>query len=150
MLLMLALLVVSAAGFKQVKQAFFPPSTTPMFYVDLWYPQGTDIRTTAQDSKRLEQYLLAQPQVLSVSTTVGQGAPRFTLTYLVEKAYESYAQLIVRAQDKDAMEQIMANVREHIRVAHPQVEDKLIRVEMDRRRRQNRSAHQWFRTGGIT
>ncbi|AVJ55165.1 MFS transporter [Idiomarina sp. OT37-5b] len=130
MLLMLALLVVSAAGFKQVKQAFFPPSTTPMFYVDLWYPQGTDIRTTAQDSKRLEQYLLAQPQVVSVSTTVGQGAPRFTLTYLVEKAYESYAQLIVRAQDKDAMEQIMANVREHIRVAHPQVEDKLIRVEI--------------------
>ena len=105
MLLMAALLVVSAAGFKQVKQVFFPPSTTPMFYVDLWYPQGTDIRTTAQDSSRLEQYLLQQPQVVSVSTTVGQGAPRFTLTYLVEKAYESYAQLIVRAQDTEAMEQ---------------------------------------------
>ncbi len=33
MLAMLALLVTSAVGFKQVKQAFFPPSTTPMFYV---------------------------------------------------------------------------------------------------------------------
>ncbi|TDP27255.1 multidrug efflux pump subunit AcrB [Idiomarina aquatica] len=130
MLLMAALLVVSAAGFKQVKQAFFPPSTTPMFYVDLWYPQGTDIRTTAQDSSRLEQFLLQQPQVVSVSTTVGQGAPRFTLTYLVEKAYESYAQLIVRAQDTEAMEQLMAKVREQIRRAHPQVEDKLVRVEI--------------------
>ena len=130
MLLMLGLLVASTAGFKQVKQAFFPPSTTPMFYVDLWYPQGTDIRTTAQDSKRLEQYLLTQPQVVSVSTTVGRGAPRFTLTYLVEKSYESYAQLLVRAQNKEAMEQVMTLVREQIRVAHPQVEDKLVRVEI--------------------
>lgn len=130
MLLMATLLVVSAAGFKYVKQSFFPPSTTPMFYVDLWYPQGTDIRTTATDSKRLEAYLLKQPQVVSVSTTVGQGAPRFTLTYLVEKAYESYAQLIVRAENVEAMESLMAKVREQVRVAHPQVEDKLIRVEI--------------------
>lgn len=130
MLLMLVLLVVSAVGFKQVKQAFFPPSTTPMFYVDLWYPQGTDIRTTEQDSKRLEQYLLQQPQVVSVATTVGRGAPRFTLTYLVEKSYESYAQLIVRADSKEQMDGLMSKVRQRIRESHPQVEDKLIRVEI--------------------
>ncbi|OIM99350.1 multidrug transporter AcrB [Idiomarina sp. MD25a] len=130
MLAMLALLVTSAVGFKQVKQAFFPPSTTPMFYVDLWYPEGTDIRFTAQDARRAEQYLLAQPEVASVATTIGQGAPRFTLTYLVEKSYESYAQLIVRVADKDTMLKVMADTRQYIRQHHPQVEDKLIRVNI--------------------
>ena len=87
MAVMLAMLVAAVAGFGQVKQAFFPPSTTPLFYVDLWYPQGTDIRHTAQDSKRLEDYLLDKSEVTSVSTTIGQGAPRFTLTYLVNEGH---------------------------------------------------------------
>ena len=97
---MVIMLVLAVVGFGQVKQAFFPPSTTPLFYVDLWYPQGTDIRHTEQDSKRLEDYLLDKQEVVSVATTVGQGAPRFTLTYLVEKSYESYAQLLVRETTK--------------------------------------------------
>ncbi|WP_300320238.1 efflux RND transporter permease subunit [Idiomarina sp.] len=130
MLAMVIMLVVAVVGFGQVKQAFFPPSTTPLFYVDLWYPQGTDIRHTEQDSKRLEDYLLDKQEVVSVATTVGQGAPRFTLTYLVEKSYESYAQLLVRVNDKEAMSPLMADIRERIKNAHPDVEDKLIRVEI--------------------
>jgi multidrug efflux pump subunit AcrB len=130
MLAMVIMLVLAVVGFGQVKQAFFPPSTTPLFYVDLWYPQGTDIRHTEQDSKRLEDYLLDKQEVVSVATTVGQGAPRFTLTYLVEKSYESYAQLLVRVNDKEAMSPLMADIRERIKNAHPDVEDKLIRVEI--------------------
>ncbi|WP_322407452.1 efflux RND transporter permease subunit [Idiomarina sp. PL1-037] len=130
MVVMLALLVAAVLGFGQAKQSFFPPSTTPLFYVDLWYPQGTDIRHTETDSKRLEDYLLEKPVVTSVATTVGRGAPRFTLTYLVEKSYESYAQLLVRVEDKEAMEPLMRDIRERIRSEHPDVEDKLIRVEI--------------------
>ncbi|MGM7448691.1 multidrug efflux pump subunit AcrB [Idiomarina loihiensis] len=130
MLVMLVTLVAAVVGFGQAKQAFFPPSTTPLFYVDLWYPQGTDIRHTEQDSKRLEDYLLEKSDVTSVATTIGQGAPRFTLTYLVEKSYESYAQLLVRVEGKDAMDALMRDIRERIREEHPDVEDKLIRVEI--------------------
>ncbi|MDV6316039.1 efflux RND transporter permease subunit [Idiomarina sp. HP20-50] len=130
MLVMLAMLVASVIGFGQVKQSFFPPSTTPLFYVDLWYPQGTDIRHTAQDSKRLEDYLLGKSEVTSVSTTIGRGAPRFTLTYLVEKSYESYAQLLVRVEDNEAMSALMKDIRQRIREEHPDIEDKLIRVEI--------------------
>ncbi|MFA0576057.1 efflux RND transporter permease subunit, partial [Vibrio sp. 10N.222.49.F1] len=38
---MVALLAVSVVGFGMVKQQFFPPSNTPMFYVDMWMPEGT-------------------------------------------------------------------------------------------------------------
>ena len=130
MVVMVAMLVAAVIGFGQTKQAFFPPSTTPLFYVDLWYPQGTDIRHTEQDSKRLEDYLLDKSEVTSVATTIGQGAPRFTLTYLVEKSYESYAQLLVRVENKDTMDVLMKDIRQRIREEHPDVEDKLIRVEI--------------------
>ncbi|MCK7459057.1 efflux RND transporter permease subunit [Idiomarina aminovorans] len=130
MVVMVAMLVAAVIGFGQAKQAFFPPSTTPLFYVDLWYPQGTDIRHTEQDSKRLENYLLEKSEVTSVATTVGRGAPRFTLTYLVEKSYESYAQLLVRVEDKDTMDTLMKDIRQRIREQHPDIEDKLIRVEI--------------------
>lgn len=130
MLALLGLLVLAIAGFGFVRQAFFPPSTTPIVYVDVWYPQGTDIRHTAQDTKRLESWLQAQPGVDFVATTIGQGGPRFTLTYMVEKRYDSYAQFIVRAADQQTMRQLMPAIRQHIQAEHPDVDVKLSLIEL--------------------
>ncbi|MDH3643960.1 MAG: efflux RND transporter permease subunit, partial [Gammaproteobacteria bacterium] len=41
-------------GFAFVKQGFFPETSTPLFYVDYYLPQGTDIHTTSAQVKRLE------------------------------------------------------------------------------------------------
>lgn len=43
---MAALLAASIWGFGSVRQNFFPSSNTPIFFVDLWLPYGTDIATT--------------------------------------------------------------------------------------------------------
>lgn len=51
---MVALLAVSVVGFGMVKQQFFPPSNTPMFYVDMWMPEGTDVRETIKQTERLK------------------------------------------------------------------------------------------------
>lgn len=48
---MVALLVGAVVAFGNVKQQFFPPSNTPMFYVDMWMPEGTDIRETTKKQK---------------------------------------------------------------------------------------------------
>ncbi|WP_449359438.1 hypothetical protein [Alishewanella longhuensis] len=42
------LTVVSVIGFGQVKQVFFPASNTPIFYLNYFLPQGSDIRATAR------------------------------------------------------------------------------------------------------
>ena len=82
---MLTLLVLAGVGFTTIKQSFFPPSTTPMLFVDVWYPQGTDIRATAAQVTELEDYLKQEhPELAYVASTIGQGAPRFTLTYMVK------------------------------------------------------------------
>ncbi|PHR64792.1 MAG: MFS transporter [Idiomarina sp.] len=130
---MLLLLVVAGYGFTTIKQSFFPPSTTPMAFIDLWYPQGTDIRATAQQVKQLEHYLneRAENEALVFSAaTIGQGAPRFTLTYMVEKSYESYAQLILRAENTEQLEQILRDFAGYLGSEQPDVEYKMKPLEM--------------------
>uniref|UniRef100_UPI000D43A5D2 efflux RND transporter permease subunit n=1 Tax=Vibrio splendidus TaxID=29497 RepID=UPI000D43A5D2 len=71
----------SVYGFGFVKQAFFPSSTTPMFQVDVWMPEGTDIRATNTKLRVLESWLSEQSEVEHITTTAGKGLQRFMLTY---------------------------------------------------------------------
>ncbi|KGK11970.1 efflux RND transporter permease subunit [Vibrio navarrensis] len=100
---MVGLLVAAVLAFGMVKQSFFPPSNTPMFYVDMWMPQGTDIRQTVLQTEKVERFIRQHEQVEFVSTSIGQGMQRFALTYQPEKSYEAYAQLQVRALDRESM-----------------------------------------------
>ncbi|WP_417663749.1 efflux RND transporter permease subunit [Pseudidiomarina donghaiensis] len=130
---MLGLLVIAGYGFTTVKQSFFPPSTTPMAFVDLWYPQGTDIRATGQQVRQLEHYLLqreAEHGVAYVASTIGQGAPRFTLTYMVEKSYESYAQIILRADTTEQLQLVLQDFEQFLKTQQPDVEYKMKPLEM--------------------
>lgn len=115
LIFMALLLVAAVVGFKQVKQSFFPASNTPMFYVDYWHYQGADIRSTAHNIEKLEAFLLEDPLVNEVTTTIGQGAPRFMLTYSPEKQYDAYGQLIVRVKDREAVVNMIAKLRDYKR-----------------------------------
>lgn len=113
LLLMLVLLVSAVYGFKFIKQSFFPASSTPMFYVDYWNTQGSDIHSTLEGIAKLEAFLQKDPLVEEVTTTVGQGAPRFMLTYAPEKSYAAYGQLIIRVKNREAVTSVIKNVRDY-------------------------------------
>ncbi|MBA3989104.1 MAG: MFS transporter [Idiomarina sp.] len=130
MVAMAVLLIASVFAFGQVKQSFFPAANTPIYYVEVWYPQGTDIRATADDIAAAEAYLVQHAEVDSVATTIGQGALRFTLTYVVEKAYENYAQLIVQGRSMDSLRSLMHDTQDYFAQAHPQARIKLRRMEI--------------------
>lgn len=76
----------SVYGFTLVKQSFFPSSTTPIFQLDVWLPEGTDIRATNDKLKELESWLAEQEHVDHITTTAGKGLQRFMLTYARKKA----------------------------------------------------------------
>ncbi|KFI10969.1 efflux RND transporter permease subunit [Vibrio coralliilyticus] len=113
---MVGLLVVAVIGFGMVKQSFFPPSNTPMFYVDMWMPEGTDIRKTIEETEKVEQYIRAKDNVEFVTTTTGQGLQRFALTYEPEKSYESYTQLQVRTTDREVMFSLLEELDKELSV----------------------------------
>jgi len=94
-----ALFVGAVVGFGSVKQAFFPTANTPLFFVDIWLPEGSDIRATRDAALKVDKFMRQQPGVVRSTTVVGGGDLRFTLVYEPKEASTAYAQLIVQAED---------------------------------------------------
>ena len=127
---MILMLVSSVIGFGMVKQSFFPPQNTPMFYIDMWMPEGTDIRTTIKETRAIEKYIGENDKVEFVSSSVGRGMLRFMLTYQPEKSYEAYSQLQVRAIDRESMFALLREFNESLpkRYHEPTFKFKLLQV----------------------
>jgi multidrug efflux pump subunit AcrB len=99
MAVLFVITVVAYGSFGMVKQGFFPPSNAPLFFVHYWGPQDRDIRATEKIIKEAEQRILAQENVTAVTTIIGQGADRFTLTYAPKSANENYGFFMVRVNE---------------------------------------------------
>jgi multidrug efflux pump subunit AcrB len=113
-LLLVALFFGSLVSFGHIKQSFFPPSTTPLFFVDVWHKSGTDIRENAKVMEQIEDHLLKQEGVEEVTTTIGQGLLRFLLTYQTEKQFSTYAQIAIRMTNLDALEAELPKLRQYM------------------------------------
>ncbi|GGW49327.1 efflux RND transporter permease subunit [Alishewanella tabrizica] len=120
--LLLGLTVISVVGFGQVKQVFFPASNTPIFYLNYFLPQGSDIRATARDIQQIEQRILADESVVSVSSFIGGGASRFMLTYAPEQPNAAYGQLIIRTAHRDQIPPLMQKIRNELPPQFPNAE----------------------------
>ncbi len=121
----------SLYGFTKVKQSFFPSSTTPIFFmVDVWMPEGTDIRSTNATLKELEEWILEQQHIEHVTTTAGKGLQRFMLTYAPEKSYAAYGEIMTRVDNYEALQPLMAKFRQHIEDQYPQIQYKLKQIEL--------------------
>ncbi|WP_318421204.1 efflux RND transporter permease subunit [Photobacterium leiognathi] len=114
----------SVYGFTLLKQSFFPASTTPMFMVDVWLPEGTDIRATNDTLKQLEKVVGVEEGVEYVSSSAGKGSQRFMLTYAPEKSYAAYGELIVRVDSFESVVPVMKKFREQLDKDFPEIEYK--------------------------
>lgn len=122
-----AIFAVSVWGFQFVKPGFFPASTTPLFVVDYWLPQGTDIDKTARDIEQLEEFVAGLEGVNAVQASIGAGATRFTLVYAPESENSAYGQLLVRANDYRNIDGLMPRIQKYIENAFPQAQGKVWR-----------------------
>ncbi|MBR9783461.1 MAG: efflux RND transporter permease subunit [Gammaproteobacteria bacterium] len=109
--------IVAYGSFGMVKQGFFPPSNAPLFFVHYWGPQDRDIRATEEVAKEAEKRILEMENVTAVTTFIGQGADRFTLTYAPKSANENYAFFMVRANELEnipAIQSALADKLTHL------------------------------------
>ena len=86
-------------GMGKVQQQFFPDSSRPEILVDLWFPEGTSFAANEAVTRRVEQRLMAEGGVSSVSTWVGSGVPRFYLPLDQVFPQTNVSQLIVLPRD---------------------------------------------------
>ncbi|MFZ5566086.1 MAG: efflux RND transporter permease subunit [Pseudomonadota bacterium] len=94
------------AGMGKVQQQFFPDSSRPEILVDLWFPEGTSFAANEAVTRRVEQRLINEAGVGSVSTWVGSGVPRFYLPLDQVFPQTNVSQLIVLPTDLKTREQL--------------------------------------------
>ena len=97
----IGLFVAAVIGFGSVASGFFPDSNTPLFFVDVWEPEGADIRTTRDDTLRVSEFIREQPGVVSTSSVIGGPHQRFTLVYDSREPAPVYSQIIVRTETRE-------------------------------------------------
>ena len=107
---LLALLGVALYGFQFVDRTFFPDSARLQVMIDYWAPEGTKIQTTSRDMRAIENQLINDERVESVSTFVGQGPPRFYLPVEPEMPYAAYGQFIVNLKDLRGLNQLIPDI----------------------------------------
>lgn len=97
---------IAAAMMSQVKQQFFPASDRPEVMVEVQMPEGSSIETTSAAVATVEAWLKKQPETKIVTSYIGQGAPRFFLSYNPELPDPSFAKILVltpNAKSRDAL-----------------------------------------------
>jgi multidrug efflux pump len=93
------LFVLGIVGMGRVQQQFFPDSSRPEIMVDLWFPEGTSFKANEAVAQAVEQRLLKEPGVQTVSTWIGSGVPRFYLPLDQVFPQSNVSQLIVVPED---------------------------------------------------
>jgi len=116
----IGLFVLSLIGFGYVKKSFFPDSTSPQYYIDFWFPEGTHIDETARQMERAEDYILEREGVDHVINFIGGGQVRFLLTYSPESPYYSYAQVLIKVDDYRKIPAMMQETQQDLEDMFPQ------------------------------
>ena len=93
------LFALGIVGMGRVQQQFFPDSARPEILVDLWFPEGTSFKANEEVTRAVEQRLLKEVGVQTVSTWIGSGAPRFYLPLDQVFPQSNVSQLIVVPDD---------------------------------------------------
>ena len=118
-LTMLVLLVLAGYGFQYTDKSFFPDSTRPQFQLDFWLPEGTHIENTEAEVAQVEDYLQGLDGVTDVVVSVGQGMPRYLLTYQPEKVNSSYAYFIISVDDYEKIPGLLTQVQNDLEQQFP-------------------------------
>ncbi|MCG9631099.1 efflux RND transporter permease subunit [Vibrio sp. Isolate30] len=105
---LLPLIAVTALAIPNIAINFIPQADRPILFLDYWLPNGAKIEQTSEDMKKIESWLLEQPEVVDLSTYVGAGAPRFSVTIEPEPFDPAYGQILINAKDYESLNQLIA------------------------------------------
>jgi len=118
-------------GFSLVPNLFFPPNDRATFTVELELPLGTPIGRTVEAVEEVEALLraelLADPEsgrdgVTSWVTFIGNGGPKFALSYNPGLASPEYAILIANASSRELVDEAVVRIEDFANRRFPEVQ----------------------------
>ncbi|MGF1712678.1 efflux RND transporter permease subunit [Vibrio kagoshimensis] len=116
---LIPLILFTAFAVPHIAINFIPQADRPILFLDYWLPNGAKIEQTSDDMKRIEGWLLEQPEVESISTYVGAGAPRFSVTIEPEPFDPAYGQILINATDYPSLSPLIARSDEWLAKEFP-------------------------------
>lgn len=102
------------ALFSHIGVSFFPTAERDQFTIDIWTPEGSSIANTDAKAKSVEKILLEDPAVVSVTTSVGVGLPRFWIAMLPHKNAFNLAQILVNTKTPADTRRLVAQMKERL------------------------------------
>ncbi|WP_261902592.1 efflux RND transporter permease subunit [Vibrio fortis] len=119
---LLPLIAVTALAIPNIAINFIPQADRPILFLDYWLPNGAKIEQTSEDMKKIESWLLEQPEVVDLSTYVGAGAPRFSVTIEPEPFDPAYGQILINAKDYESLNQLIARGDKWLATTFPEAD----------------------------
>lgn len=98
---------VSVYSFTFTQKEFFPSSIRPEILVDFRLPAGASFEATEKRAHDFEKFLAGQSELIDhYSLYVGEGGPRFVLTFLPQLEFDNYSQFIIVAKDEQRRKEL--------------------------------------------
>lgn len=110
----IVLFVLSVFCMRFVQNQFFPSSDRPEILVDLNLPQNASIEETRKVVDRFEATFKDDPDIVSWSTYIGQGAIRFYLPLDQQLQNPYYAQLVIVSKGLEERGGLMARLQKRL------------------------------------
>ncbi|MDQ0419488.1 multidrug efflux pump subunit AcrB [Peteryoungia aggregata LMG 23059] len=116
----LVLFALSVVGMSAVQQQFFPSSDRPELIVDWNLPQNATIAETTRQIARFEaEKLVGNPDIDHWSSYIGQGAPRFILSYDVQDPSPAFGQTVILTKDLEARDRLRKELQAYLHTTFP-------------------------------
>ncbi|MBY5514381.1 efflux RND transporter permease subunit [Rhizobium leguminosarum] len=111
---------LSIGGMGLVQQQFFPNSDRTELVIDWNLPHNSSIAETNRQMARFEKEMLADNKDIDHWTTyVGQGAPRFILSFDVQTPDVSFGQTIIVTKGLDVRDKVRAELQDYLTKTFP-------------------------------
>ena len=101
-----ALFALSLAVMGLMPQNFFPSLDKPYFRADVLLPEGYNIRDTERNLRLMEEWLHAQPEVKTVSVTMGSTPPRYYLASSSISLRPNFGNILIELHDRKQTEEV--------------------------------------------
>ncbi|NNG68720.1 efflux RND transporter permease subunit [Rhizobium laguerreae] len=119
-ILTVGVFALSIGGMGLVQQQFFPNSDRTELVIDWNLPNNSSIAETNRQMAKFEKEMLADNKDVDHWTTyVGQGAPRFILSFDVQTPDVSFGQSIIVTKGLDVRDKVRAELQDYLTKTFP-------------------------------
>ncbi|KAA0121897.1 efflux RND transporter permease subunit [Methylobacterium sp. P1-11] len=105
------LFALAVVGMGKVEKQFFPNSERPELIVEVTLPTGSAFSTTEASVRKVEAAVRQMPEAREITSYIGQGMPRFVLSFDPELPDPAFAQIVVQTSDAASRDALRIKLR---------------------------------------